>query len=189
MGTNISKQGIAFASGAVNPNLFSWQNKGASTIVLNDYQNTGSFTQFNNCLTFDPSTTIGTKYTISLWARSPNGATKLHLYNSNGTPRYFYFSTILTNSLGTDWQFFTYTFTNQDRGSGNIYNRIEIYMPSQMKGEVKEIKIEEGEISTAWLPATTDALYVGNTCGFTELGKQQGSIAKECMSANQFYEL
>ena len=80
MSVSISKQGIVSASGGVNPNLFSWNNKGCSEIVLNNYQNTGSFTQFTNCLTFDSSTTVGTTYTISFWAKSPNGTTALNVY-------------------------------------------------------------------------------------------------------------
>jgi hypothetical protein len=182
------KEGLVKASGNVNKNLFSWNNRGATEITLNNYQNTGSFTQFNNCLTFDPSTKIGTKYTISLWARSVNGTTKLQLYNANSTPRYFYFSTVLTESLGADWQYFTYTFTNQDRGSGNILNRIEIYMPSQMGGQVKEIKIEQGEVATPWVPASTDSSYTGDTCGFTELGGNICKIGEECISATNFIE-
>lgn len=144
-------------------NLFNWQNKGSDVIVLNDYQNTGSFTQFTNSLTFDPSTTVGQKYTVSFWARSPRGTTKLQLYNNNTSPRYFRFSTVLTNNLGTEWQFFTYTFTNNDAGSGNesasICRRIEIYMPSQMKGEVKLIKVEQGDSATIWSPSPSDSHY------------------------------
>ena len=145
-------------------NLFNWGNKGNKIITLNNYQNTGSFTQFNNCLTFDAKDTVGTTYTISFWAKSPNGTTALQLYNNNSTPRYFYFSpTTLTTSLNNEWQYFTYTFTNQDRGSGtttaSTYNRIEIYMPSKMGGQVKLIKIEEGEKATSWSPAPSDAYY------------------------------
>lgn len=144
-------------------NLFSWQNKGNQVINLNAYQNVGSFGQLSNCLTFDPSTTVGTKYTISFWARSPNGSTSLRLYNSNGSPRWFYFSTTLSSSLGAEWQYFTYTFTNADRGSGtetaSIVRRIEIYMPSQTGGQVKNIKIEVGDVATGWSPGSTDSMY------------------------------
>ena len=145
-------------------NLFNWGNKGNKIITLNDYRNTGSFTQFSGCLTFDAKDTVGTTYTISFWAKSPNGTTSLLLYNNNSTPRYFYFSpTTLTTSLNNEWQYFTYTFINQDRGSGtttaSTYNRIEIYMPSQMGGQVKLIKIEEGEKATSWSPAPSDAYY------------------------------
>lgn len=144
-------------------NLFSWQNKGNQVINLNAYQNVGSFGQLSNCLTFDPSTTVGTKYTISFWARSPNGSTSLRLYNSNGSPRWFYFNTTLSSSLGAEWQYFTYTFTNADRGSGtettSIVRRIEIYMPSQTGGQVKNIKIEVGDVATGWSPGSTDSMY------------------------------
>ena len=145
-------------------NLFNWSNN-ATGITLYDYRNVGSFTQFTNSLTFDPSTTVGKKYTISFWAKSPNGTTPLQLYNANSNPEYFYFSTTLTSSLGTEWQFFKYTVTNtQYSGSGtastnaNIWKRIEIYAPNQMKVQVKQIKVEEGEIATPWCPNSSDAL-------------------------------
>ena len=144
-------------------NLFNWSNN-ATGITLNDYQNKGSFTQFTNSLSFDPSTTVGKKYTISFWAKSPNGTTSLLLYNSNSKPKYFNFSTTLTSNLGTEWQFFKYTVTNtQYTGSDastntSIWKRIEIYAPNQMKVQVKQIKVEEGEIATSWCPNSSDAL-------------------------------
>ena len=144
-------------------NLFNWTNN-ATGITLYDYQNVGSFTQFTNSLSFDPSTTVGKKYTISFWAKSPNGTTSLLLYNSNSKPKYFNFSTTLTSNLGTEWQFFKYTVTNaQYTGSDastntSIWKRIEIYAPSQMKVQVKQIKVEEGEIATPWCPNSSDTL-------------------------------
>lgn len=128
-------------------------------IQLNDYQSTGSFTQFRNCLTFDPSTTVGSTYTIGFWAKSPNGETTLSLYNTNGKPRYFYFSKQLTAGLGTEWEYFTYTFTNTDMGedyTGTDYNRIEIYAKDQLGVLVKKIKVEKGNKATDWTPAPED---------------------------------
>ena len=144
-------------------NLFNWSNN-ATGITLNDYQNVGSFTQFTNSLSFDPSTTVGKKYTISFWAKSPNGTTSLLLYNSNSKPKYFNFSTTLTSNLGTEWQFFKYIVTNtQYTGSDastntSIWKRIEIYAPNKMKVQVKQIKVEEGEAATPWCPNSSDVL-------------------------------
>jgi hypothetical protein len=72
-------------------NLFVWN--GLKTynqeLTLNDYNNAGSFTQFTDSLKFDPTKTIGQKYTISFDAISPNGDTAIQVYNSNGKPKYF----------------------------------------------------------------------------------------------------
>ena len=147
-------------------NLFSWTNNDTS-ITLNNYQNTGSFTQFSNSLTFDPSTTVGEKYTISFYARSPNGTTSLMVYNNNGNPQYFNFgsSPQLTSSLGTEWEYFTRTITNaQYNGTGtpstntNVWKRIEIYAPNKMGVQVKHIKVEKGEKATPWCPNSSDIL-------------------------------
>lgn len=193
MSVNLTQQGVFNASGDVNQNLFSWQNKGNTPITLNNYQNTGSFTQFTNCLTFDPSTTVGTKYTISFWACSPNGNTTLQLYNNNSTPRYFYFAPVMLDSaLSTEWKYFKYTFTNQDRGSGSVAlsNRIEIYMANKMGGQVREIKIEKGEIATPWVAASTDNMYVGDTHGFSEVSDlmPNAKLYTNIIQANNFIE-
>lgn len=142
-------------------NLFSGY--GEEEIQLNNYQNTGSFTQFSNHLTFDPCETVGENYTISFWAKSPNGSTPLSIYNSNGNsegPRHFYFSgRTLTKSLGTEWEYFKTTVTNIDRGEtypDTFCNRIEIYAPNQMGVLVKKIKVEKGDKATDWTPAPED---------------------------------
>ena len=149
-------------------NLFSWPVTGTKwkdeEHALNNYQNKGSFTQFSGSLLFDPSETLGEQYTISFWAKSPNGTTRLQLYNNNGNPKYFYFgSVVLTTSLGNEWQYFTYTVTNiQYNGTNtpstdnNIIRRIEIYAPDQMGVLVKKIKVEKGNRATDWSPAPED---------------------------------
>ena len=138
-------------------NLFSGYSE--DEIELGDYQSVGSFTQFMNKLTFNPCETVGEVYTISFWAKSPNGSTDLLLYNSNNNPRHFNFYTILTNSLGSEWQYFTHTVTNTDRGSSytdTCCNRIEIYASGQLGVLVKKIKVEKGNKATDWTPAPED---------------------------------
>lgn len=139
-------------------NLFSGYSD--SEIQLPDYQSTGSFKQFIDCLTFDPSETVGEEYTISFWAKSPNGETPLVVYNQNGSPRYFYFPrTTVTSSLGTEWEYFTLTITNEDKGetyTGTYYNRIEFYASDQTGVLLKKIKVEKGNKATDWTPAPED---------------------------------
>ena len=136
-------------------------------IQLNDYQGTGSFTQFIGNLTFDPSETVGETYTISFWAKSPNGSTPLSIYNQNGEPRYFYFPrTLMTSNLGDKWEYFTHTLTNADMGesyTGTYNNRIEFYASGQLGVLVKKIKVELGNKATDWTPAPEDMASADDT--------------------------
>lgn len=130
-------------------------------VRLLDYQGVGGFTQFSQRLTFDPSETVGETYTISFYAKSPNGVTALRLYNQNNNPRYLYFSTVLDEALGNEWKYYTYTFTNTDRGESfdaTNSNRIEIYAPSQLGVLVKKIKVEKGNTATDFSPAPEDII-------------------------------
>ena len=138
-------------------NLF--KGYGENEIALTNYQNTGSFTQFKDNLTFNPADYIGKQFTISFYAKSPNGTTKLQLYNSNENPRYFYFHTTLDTNLGNAWKYYTYTFTNEDRGSSfdiNESNKIEIYAENKTGVLVKKIKVELGNKATDWTPTPED---------------------------------
>lgn len=155
-------------------NLFSGY--GEEEIRISDYwDGVGGYRTFSNKLTFNPAETVGETYTISLWAKSPNGTTDLRLYNNNSNPRYFNFYTFLTNSLGTEWEYFTYTFTNVDKGdtyssTDTICNRIEIYAPAQKGVLVKKIKVEKGNKATDWTPAPEDMATVTEmTTKYSEL--------------------
>lgn len=133
---------------------------GVEEIELYNYNNRGSFRQFDDQLTFNPAETVDQYYTISMYAKSPNGETPLYIYNSNNPkPRHFYFSETLTDSLGTEWQYVKCTIQNTDLGeeyTDENCNRIEIYAPEQMGVLVKKIKVEVGQEATTWTPAPED---------------------------------
>lgn len=127
---------------------------GKEEYTLPNYNNVGSFYQFDPCLTIDPANYVGEEFTVSFYAISPNGTTPLSVYNQNGNPKYFGFNKTLTNSLGNKWEYFTCTFTNQEVSQNtNIYNRIEIYASGKKGVKVKGIKIEKGNRATDWTPA------------------------------------
>lgn len=132
--------------------------------ALTTYQNRGSFMQFTGSLLFDPSETVGEQYTISFWAKSPNGTTELQIYNNNGAPKYFWIpTTTLTTALDNEWEFFSLTVTNTEYNGGNTpstnetyWRRIEIYAPNAIGVLVKQIKVEKGNRATDWTPAPED---------------------------------
>ncbi len=137
-------------------NLF--KGSGREAITLSTYQSVGSFSQFYGCLTFDPAEYVGESFTVSFWARSPNGTTPLKVYNRNGNPRYFRFEATLDPSLGTEWRHYAHTFVNRDFGdSCPTYSRIEIYASAKTGVQVREIKVERGNVATDWTPAPEDA--------------------------------
>lgn len=128
-------------------------------IRLNDYNGVGGFKHFTK-FSFDASNPeyIGKEFTISLWAKSPNGATSLSMYNSNDDPRYFRFSTMLDDSLGDEWKYYKYTFVNKDSGATHTGNftRVEFYASSQLGVLIKKLKVELGNRATDWTPAPED---------------------------------
>lgn len=153
-------------------NLFSYNGlkKRDQELQLNDYQNTGSFTQFYNSLQFDPSETLGQRYTISFDIISPNGNTNVLLYNNNSYPKYFWFPAVTLGTVGTEWTHFSYTVENvQYSGTGTpstneqYWRRIEIYCPSQMGAKVRNIKVELGDKATDWSPYYKDIFSYDST--------------------------
>ena len=139
-------------------------------LQLNNYQNTGSFTQFTDSLVFDPSATIGQRYTVSFDAISPNGDTAIQLYNSNSNPKYFNFNAGSLGTVTTSWKHFTKTITNnQYSGTATpstntgIWKRIEIYAPSKMGVKVRNVKVEFGDKETDWSPCYKSIFTISGT--------------------------
>lgn len=129
--------------------------------VLNDYQNKGSFTQFYN-LTVPMSYFTGKSALISFEIISPNGATNVQVYNTNGTPRYLMtFPNGNGVTIGNVWAKIVIPFTVTDRGDSDTYvennsNKIEIYCPDQMGCKVRRVKVEVGTKFTDYTPAPED---------------------------------
>lgn len=154
-------------------------------IVLPTYQNKGSFMQFRNCLAFDPSETVGEQYVISFYAKSPNGSTPIRVYNANGNPRYFGFNATLDQSLGNEWRYYTYTFTNKDSGSNySPDNKIEIYASDKTGVIVKKIQIEKGNRASDWKQSQEDVSADINTAQNAANNAQQTATTANTNASN-----
>lgn len=132
--------------------------------TLDDYQNTGSFTQFGN-LSLPMGDFLGKPLRLSFDAISPNGATGLKVYNTNGAPRYSIGQTDVSPALTTSWQHYSLSLTVTDNGASgtneNASNKIEFYAPTQKGVKIRNVKLEINEVETDWSYAPED--YVNNT--------------------------
>ena len=175
MAVNITKQGIINASGDdINKNL--------ATNSLRNIEPNSNYNIANFALTQD--LTAGVKYTCTI--KGIIGESKrFGMWMGGGYTHTGYF-TDFNNGL------FILTFTAPTTIGGNgRRNAINIYAyPSSNTNlsSLEWLKIEEGETATPWIPASTDTSYVGDTCGFTELGGNITSIGKGCVTTTDFIE-
>ena len=190
MSTNITKQGLACASGEINPNLFKTTPKSANTTTYNAYQ-----------INMTENLTAGTTYTVQLWdvdvAHSAKAVANLGiwLYWGGG-------SVNLVSWAGTNYftnghaDHLIRTFTpssSQASGSGasnawiNVYNSVG-YVEGTLSMHIGHWKLEKGSIGTPWIPASTDDIYTSGICGFTEIDATQCSIGENCITATEFIE-
>ena len=141
--------------------------------TLANYQNKGSFTQFYN-LTVPMSYFVGKEISISFDAISPNGDTPIHIYNSNGKPRYTFPAKNMGN-ISVEWKHIEYTVTIVDAGetdtSEYYSNKIEFYCPNQMGCKIRNVKLEIGNKATDWSPAPEDI-----ESSITEVSDKQSSM-------------
>lgn len=132
--------------------------------TLDDYQNTGSFTQFGN-LSAPMSYFLNKPLRISFDAISPNGATGLKVYNTNSAPRYSIGQTDVSPALTTSWQHYSISLTVTDNGASgtneNASNKIEFYAWAQKGVKIRNVKLEMNEVETDWCYAPED--YANNT--------------------------
>lgn len=191
MATNISKQGVAFASGNVNPNLL----KG-SYMTLTQTTDGSSYAEFT--IPDISGIVDGVKLVVSVDIELYNVASMSRIgcepsFPTSGGTRYIGVWTSTTTSRKKRI-FQVYTM----QGNATSVGQHGIYIQGVTFGEgggyikLSNPKLEFGIYPTPWVPHTTDDIYVGNTNGFFEITNPLGTdanIAKEYMSANQFYEL
>ena len=176
MAVNITKQGIINASGdAINKNL--------AINSLRNIKPNSDYNIANFALTQD--LTAGVKYTCTI--KGIIGESKrFGMWMGGGYTQTGYF-TDFNNGL------FILTFTAPTTIGGNgRRNVINIYAyPSSNTNlsSLEWLKIEEGETATPWIPASVDISYVGDTCGFTEIGVTQCSIGREYINSTEFIEI
>lgn len=131
--------------------------------ALDDYRNTGSFTQFPN-LSVPMKSFLGKQLRLSFDAISPNGATAFQVYNRNATPRYSINITTVSPALTTSWQHYSIPLIVTDNGSSgtneNASNKIEFYAPDKMGAKIRNVKLEINEVETDWSYAPED--YANN---------------------------
>ena len=224
MSTNISKQGIVYASGIVNENLFGATSMSANERAVSDfvaisstdwtkyfrYYNGSlsrhSFSDDTDTITLLSGSNIGiafqrkatdisldstSYYTISCEAKCEVAGAHLDIgltyyntsnawsWNGGANPQNF-------NAVDT-WQKFTLKFKPSSTTQYICYC-FTINNITDAHFSIRHCKLEKGEVATAWIPNPADVDYV-RYMGFSEVHTKQASIAKECMFANQFYEI
>lgn len=205
MSVNISQQGIASASGQVNPNLvpnqglFTKENPYILTTTSNDGYRWLSGSNFE----VKPSTTYmysvycdgelasahtGAQGTFSMWLYLCNDG------NASKSASGSYDSAVNFNSgnyshvqIGNR-HIWKYTTTASQR---YMSIRLNNYGTGGVTHKYWGFKIEEGTVATPWIPNVNDTNYVGDICGFTEslsLTSEQVSIGENCITATEFIE-
>ena len=190
MSVNITQQGLASASGQVNPNLFKTTPKSSTPTSYNAYQ-----------INMTENLTAGTTYTVQLWdvdvAHSEKAVANLGvwLYWGGGSVNLLSWAgtNYFTNGHA-DHLIATFTPTSsQASGSGatnawiNVYNSVG-YVAGTMSMSISHWKLEKGSVGTPWIPASTDDIYIGGGCGFTEIDATKCSIGENCITATEFIE-
>ena len=192
MGLNISQQGIVKASGeTVNGNMLEYITKSSNTTTYNAYQ-------FN----LTERLTANTTYTIQFWDVDVSHSAKtedqlnVSVYMGGG-------SKVLCRWQGTDYftnghaDYLAITFTltsSQASHSDNANLWLNIYnstpgVSGTMNMHIGKWKMEKGSVATPWIPASTDPIYVGDSCGFTEIGTTQCSFGQNYVITNELIEI
>ena len=167
---------------------FNWSNDTASSY--------GGFYQDQSIQgTYAQEIKPNTYYTISgLWfaTASLNCCYWLHMRSTQGGSNISQLAKDFT--VTTEKQWFYYTFNSGSNSSYTI-NRYNLMIGARSTAStadvyITNIKMEEGQIVTPYIPNINDSAYVSNACGVFELPEiRKASSGRDWMSAECFYEI
>ena len=216
MATNISKQGIAFADGQIGANLLLHTDTAAygigylgsyssgtvaidNTMIFNNkptikVQPSSSSTSSGAYTTYNGDKVVlasGVKYCYSAWVYTDVadtwGHTSLgHFQTYAGSAAHnvtihYQNKEIPANQWTWVYQIFTPTADCKFR-SYHIY-----FANTSQTLWIAEVKLEQNDYPTLWVPNINDSNYVGSVSGFNEAPEPK--VTKGYFEANQFYEI
>lgn len=216
MGTNISKQGIASASGNIGANLLlhtdtsvydigymssyssgtcdtDWTMRfgDPSSIKINPSSSStasGAYNYYNSAVNL----TSGKTYCYSCWIYSDVADT--WTYDSLGhfqtyTSSAAHNRTIIFSGVSVPANKWTWAYQVFKPTANCVFRSFHIYFANTSQTIwVANVKLEEGTYPTQWMPNSADSNYGGAIHGFNEIPIP--SISKgNYFTANQFYEL
>ena len=201
MSTNITKQGLACASGGIGENIIS--GNGVSAIPINYTYPSSSYSDRFSCTTLIvPS---ASQYTLSFYAKSTVNGDKVraHFYYPNTTTKAESSQGVtgtssdgnMTFTLSTQWEYYWVIYTQSSTTSTKrvIFPRMgSVADQPSMSGtgtvSIWGLKLEEGAHPTPFNYANTDTNYVSDQHGFIEVPKEGASIYENFIVANEFIE-
>lgn len=190
MNTSITKQGIAIASGNIGANLL------AGSHIINRLDTDGSKTVTYTC----PDVSLlkaNTVVTISVDIEVYNVKNMSRIgaepsFTSSGTNMWV---GVWTSDLTNRKQRISATHTLPRDAIKLHQNGIYIQNVTFDTGGyiiLSNPKLEIGDHPTPWCPNVNDSIYVGDTCGFTELDNNyltEFSIGREYINSTEFIEI
>ena len=217
MGTNISKQGVASASGNIGANLLLHTDTSVygigylgsyssgtvaidTTMIFNSKPtikikpsssstSSGASTSYNGDKV---SLTSGVKYCYSAWvytdvADTWESSSLGHFQTATSSAAHN--RTINFSGVSVPANKWTWVYQIFTPTTNCVFRSYHIYFANTSQTLwISDVKLEQGEFPTLWCPNVNDSTFVGNTSGFNEVPNP--SISKgNYFSANQFYEL
>lgn len=188
--TSITQQGIVNASGNIGANLL------AGSYITNKLETDGSKTVTYTC----PDRSLlkaGTKVTVSVDIEVYNVASMRRIgvepsFTSSGGTMYIgAWTTDKTNRRERIYSTTTLPYDAINLGQNGIYIQDITFNSGGGYIILRNPKLEIGDHPTPWCPNINDSMYVGNTCGFTELDNNyvsDFSLGEEYMHATEFIE-